>query len=194
MQPSLSFFDENALYRERQSTWMSSSDLMVVRSPSSSRSGCRTPPCRVQAATLGLRTNLSWVNTLEMKSLVINWKKKPHQQLGGGQEGWLLQRCKKRGAWGARSCYFSTSCANFWAAYAKNMLKYALLILWKKGRSCKFLRFLHLCQRILDGVKISTASCSYLILCRNQPYSVSTMQNLQRTRQCLDLTKLVFKV
>ena len=41
------------------------------------------------------------------------------------------QRCKKWGAWGARSCYFSTSCANFWAAYAKkyakicqNMLKY----------------------------------------------------------------------
>ena len=101
---------------------------------------------------------------------------------------------KARSMRSALLLHFSTSCANFWAAYAKNMLKYALLILWKKGRSCKFLRFLHLCQRILDGVKISTASCSYLILCRNQPYSVSTMQNLQRTRQCLDLTKLVFKV
>ena len=66
------------------------SSWALIRSPSSSRSGCRTPPCRVQAATLGLRTNLSWVNTLEMKSLVINWKKKPHQQSGGGQEGWLL--------------------------------------------------------------------------------------------------------
>ncbi len=42
------------------------------------------------------------------------------------------QRCKKWGAWGARSCYFYTSCANFWTAYAKNMLKYAVLILWKK--------------------------------------------------------------
>ena len=42
------------------------------------------------------------------------------------------QRCKKRGERGARSCYFSTSCANFWAAYAKNMLKYAVLILWRK--------------------------------------------------------------
>ena len=52
------------------------------------------------------------------------------------------QRCKKRGAWGACSCYFSTSCANFWADYAKNMLKYAVLILWrKKGVGANFYGF-----------------------------------------------------
>jgi len=50
------------------------------------------------------------------------------------------QRCKKRGAWGARSCYFSTSCANFWAAYAKNKLNYAK-ICWFLGLHKKYANF-----------------------------------------------------
>ena len=49
---------------------------------------------------------------------IVNKKKNAGKRRVSGVE----QRCKKRLAWLARLCYFSTICANFWPVYAQNWL------------------------------------------------------------------------